>query len=251
MAPRYISEEEVAMKLGIMQPYFFPYLGYFALIAKTDAWVVFDVSQYTPKSWMNRNRVLHPAAGWMYVTVPLKGSSRNMAIHEARVADRDRTHRSVLGKLSHYRKQAPNYLNVCSLVDQTFEGLIDDSLVQLNINGLRTVCTYMGIPFSYQIASEMDISISPVTHPGGWAPAISGSLEADEYINPIGGRALFDSAEFAANGVALSFLDMPTLVYPTGNFAFVPDLSILDVLMWNEPESVVNAIKTARVVKEA
>ena len=237
------------MRLGIMQPYFFPYLGYFALISKTDAWVVFDVSQYTPKSWMNRNRVLHPRAGWMYVTVPLRGSSRNMAIHEARVADRAGTHRSVLGKLSHYRKRAPHYSQVCNLVDQTFEGLIDDSLVHLNMNGLRAVCAYMGIPFSYQIASEMDISISPVTHPGGWAPAISHSLEADEYINPIGGRDLFDAAEFAANGVALSYLDMPTLVYPTANFAFVPDLSILDVLMWNEPESVVNALEAARVVK--
>ena len=232
-----------------MQPYFFPYVGYFALISKTDAWVVFDVSQYTPKSWMNRNRVLHPTKGWMYVTVPLRGSSRNMAIHEARVADRSGIHRSILGKLSHYRKRAPHYVQVCNLVDQTFEGLIDDSLVHLNVNGMRAVCTYMGIPFSYRIASEMDIAISPVSHPGGWAPAISRSLEADEYINPIGGRELFDPAEFAANGVALSYLDMPTLVYPTANFAFVPGLSILDVLMWNEPESVVNAIEAARVVK--
>ena len=51
---------EREVKLGIMQPYFFPYLGHFALIAHTDAWVVFDITQYTPKTWMNRNRVLHP-----------------------------------------------------------------------------------------------------------------------------------------------------------------------------------------------
>ncbi len=237
------------MRLGIMQPYFFPHLGYFALISKTDAWVAFDVTQYTPKSWMNRNRVLHPTAGWMYITVPLKGSSRNMAIHEARLADRSGAHRSVLGKLSHYRKRAPHYVQVCCLVDETFEGLHDDSLVHLNMSGLQVVCAYLGIPFSYRIASEMELSIAPVTHPGGWAPAISRCLEADEYVNPIGGRELFDPAEFAANGVTLSFLDMPALVYPTAEFGFVPSLSILDVLMWNEPEAVVDAIDTARVVK--
>jgi hypothetical protein len=237
------------MRLGIMQPYFFPYLGYFALIAKTDAWVAFDVTQYTPKSWMNRNRVLHPSAGWMYVTVPLKGSSQNMAIHEARVADAAAAHRAVLGKLSHYRKRAPHYSEVCRLVDETFEALRDDSLVHLNMSGLRVVCAYLGIPFAYRIASEMDLPLAPVTHPGGWAPAISQVLKADEYVNPIGGRELFDPAEFAAHAVALRFLDMPAYIYPTADFEFVPSLSILDVLMWNEPAAVVDAIETARVVE--
>ncbi len=68
-----------------MQPYFFPYLGHFALIAHTDAWVVFDISQYTPKTWMNRNRVLHPTDGWTYVTAPLSNSSIHIKIRfEAR-----------------------------------------------------------------------------------------------------------------------------------------------------------------------
>jgi len=55
------------MRLGIMQPYFFPYLGHFSLISSVDKWIVFDVTQYTPKTWMNRNRILHPKTGWQYV----------------------------------------------------------------------------------------------------------------------------------------------------------------------------------------
>lgn len=51
------------MRLAIMQPYFFPYLGHFSLIAASDAWIVFDVRQYTPRTWMNRNRILHPTGG--------------------------------------------------------------------------------------------------------------------------------------------------------------------------------------------
>ena len=69
------------MRLGIMQPYFFPYPGHFALIASVDRWIVFDVTQYTPKTWMNRNRVLHPASGAMYVTVPLANASKAIWVH--------------------------------------------------------------------------------------------------------------------------------------------------------------------------
>jgi hypothetical protein len=234
-----------------MQPYFFPYLGYFALLANTDRWVVFDVTQYTPKSWMNRNRVLHPTGGWSYVTVPLRGSSQNMKIREARILDPIAAHRSVRGKLSHYRRSAPHYAEVCNLVDQVFDGLVDDSLTHLNVIGLNTVCTYLQIPFTYEIASEMDMQLPAVSHPGGWAPAIAGALGADEYINPPGGRALFKPDEFAAHGVTLGYIEMPSFVYATADFGFEPDLSILDVLMWNDPGTVIEAIETARILQES
>ena len=75
------------MKLGIMQPYFFPYLGHFALIAAVDEWIVFDITQYTRKSWVNRNRVLRPDGGWQYVSIPLRDSSIHIKTSEAVVAD--------------------------------------------------------------------------------------------------------------------------------------------------------------------
>jgi hypothetical protein len=236
-----------ALRLGIMQPYFFPYLGYFSLIANTDSWVVFDVTQYTPKSWINRNRVLHPERGWMYVTVPLHGSTRNMAIHDARVLSVADSHRSVLGKLSHYRHRAPHFARVCDLVEQTFASTADDSLVHLNVRALESVCSYLDIPFRYRLGSEMNLPAGRVTHAGGWAPLIAESLGADEYLNPIGGMDLFDRDEFAGAGVALAFLETPAFVYPTPGFEFEPGLSILDVLLWNRPDAVLEAIGTAHI----
>lgn len=233
-----------------MQPYFFPRLAYFALVAKTDSWVVFDITQYTPKSWMNRNRVLHPNHGWMYVTVPLRSSTRNMKIHEARILDVADAHRSVIGKLSHYRKKAPHFESVQNLVNQTFGSLADNSLVHLNVRGLQAVCSYLRIPISCRIASEMNLALPPVPGAGGWAPAISQALGAEEYVNPIGGRQLFDPCEFAAAGTALSFLDMPPFVYGTPGYEFEPELSILDVLMWNDPDAVVEAIEVSTLVRD-
>src|ERR1700728_2689558 len=108
------------MRLAIMQPYFFPYLGHFALIANVDAWIVFDITQYTPKTWISRNRVLHPSSGANWVSVPLRNSSISIKIGEARVLDLAAAAKSTLGKLSHYRRKAPYARQVEEIVESTF-----------------------------------------------------------------------------------------------------------------------------------
>jgi hypothetical protein len=237
------------MRLGIMQPYFFPYLGHFALIANVDAWIVFDVTQYTPKTWMNRNRVLHPSSGANWVSVPLKNSSISIRIHEARVLDVPAAAKSTLGKLSHYRRKAPYARQVEEMVESTFatDG-IGDSLVGLNVAGLDAVCAYLGVPFRRTICSKMDLPLPLQLCPGEWAPTIAGLVGAKTYVNPVGGRVLFRAKDFERRGVKLEFLRTEDFVYETGPFAFVPNLSILDVLMWNSPEVVMGALKTVSTV---
>jgi hypothetical protein len=230
------------VKLGIMQPYFFPYLGHFALIAHTDAWIVFDVTQYTPKTWMNRNRVLHPKEGWNYVSVPLANSSISIKTHEAQVLNLDEARRSVLGKLTHYRR-APHYKAVEALVQEAMAEHGDSSLVALNVRGLDAVCRYLGLPFDYRICSELDLPLPDTLPPGGWAPAICAALGASGYVNPIGGRELFDPNDFSSRDIALQFLSFDHPVYEAGAYRFEPGLSILDVLMWNAPETVTQMIK--------
>src|SRR6516162_1956669 len=162
------------MRVGIMQPYFFPYLGHFALIANVDEWIVFDVTQYTPKTWINRNRVLHPASGANWVSVPLKNSSISIRIHEARILDRAAAAKATLGKLSHYRHKAPFARQVEEIVEATFASKgIGDSLAGLDVAGLDTVCAYLGVPFRRTICSELNLSLPEHLGPGEWAPAIA------------------------------------------------------------------------------
>lgn len=226
------------MKLGIMQPYFFPYLGHFCLIAHTDAWVVFDITQYTPKAWMNRNRVLHPTEGWNYITVPLSNGSISIKTYQAKILDFLKAKERILGKLDHYKRRAPYFNAVQSLVYETFSDVSNDSLVYLNVRGLRIVSDYLGIPFNYQICSELDLLLPAIRHPGQWALEISTVLGATDYVNPIGGRQIFDPAEFSSRGINLHFLESPTFEYETRPYKFEPHLSILDVLMWNDPRTV-------------
>jgi hypothetical protein len=232
-----------------MQPYFFPYLGYFALIANSDKWLVFDVTQYTPKSWMSRNRVLHPSSGWMYITVPLAEASRSLRTCDVRVRSLSAAHSSALGKLSHYARRAPFFAEVTALAGRAFSEAADDSLVQLNVAGLREVCRYLGLEFNYSVCSELDLDLSPIEGPGDWAPAIAEAIGADAYVNPIGGRQLFDPAAFRRRHIELSFLELPPFCYDTGPYHFEPELSILDVLMWNSPEAVRRALRTAKVTR--
>jgi hypothetical protein len=241
----------MTMRAGIMQPYFFPYLGYFALIQRCDTWVVFDVTQYTPKTWMNRNRVLHPTESWNWVTVPLANSSNSIRIQEAQVLDADKARSSALGKLSHYRNRAPYWREVNELLEASFDEAADGSLVALDVSALRAVCAYLGIGFEPLVCSELGLDLSSVDHPGGWAPAVSSALGADAYLNPVGGRQLFKPAEFRERGIALEFLEFPTFEYDTRSYVFEPNLSVLDVLMWNDARSVRSALAAATITPAA
>lgn len=221
-----------------MQPYFFPYLGYFDLIFNTDRWVVFDVTQYTPKSWMNRNRMLHPNEGWLYITAPVAKFRRFSAIKDIQLKNVDETRDHIKRQLEHYRKRAPFYWQTLTLLDDAFARRSGDSLTEVNIAGLVAVCEYLGVDFRYEVCSQMGLDLPEIHHPGQWALEISAAMGAREYINPPGGRDIFRPEEFQARNIRLGFTRTPDFTFPTPGYDFIPYLSILDTLMWNSPEDI-------------
>lgn len=231
-----------------MQPYFFPHFGHFALIAATDRWVVFDITQYTPKTWMSRNRILHPVKGWQYVNVPLNSASMSIKTCEARVLDRVAAGDRLLRQISHYHKRAPYFSSVVGLIYDAFQNARDESLVALNVSALVSTCLYLGLSFDYQICSEMDIEIPSEIGPGDWAPMIASRMGAAKYVNPVGGKTLFDPTKFEALGIALGFLEVDLFEYATPGYTFEPSLSIIDVMMWNSPDRIRNALQSLSAV---
>ena len=229
------------MILGIMQPYFFPYLGHFQLIRATQRWVVFDVVRYSPRTWMNRNRILHPVAGWQYVGVPVSGP-RDQPLSTVRMADADAAHRRIQGQLGHYRGKAPFFDEVRDLVASAFARTRTGFLYDLNVQSLAVVCEFLGIPFNWSLASGLGLDFSRVEHAGQWALEISTALGASQYINPPGGRGIFRTEEWEPRGVELRFLRPATLQYNPAPFTFQENLSILDILMWNDRRRVLEFI---------
>ncbi|MTD32870.1 hypothetical protein GKE73_05385 [Paludibacterium sp. dN 18-1] len=232
-----------------MQPYFFPYAGHFSLIAHADKWIVFDVTQYTPKSWISRNRVLHPVQGWNWINVPLSNSSISIKIHEASILNLEKAKESVLGKLTHYRKKAPYYGKVIGLIEEVFAlSSGDKSLVNLNVHSLDVVCRYLDIPFNRSICSELNLALDNHYRPREWALAICQKLGYQHYINPLGGKGIFNHHLYRQAGVTLEFLSPPVLQYSTPSYIFERELSIVDVLMWNEPKKIREDLMKGRLI---
>lgn len=231
------------MKLAIMQPYFFPYMGYFQLMSHVDCWVVFDHCQFVNKGWVNRNRVLHPdpSKDWQFVTVPLSKRGRFDFIDDIQIEAGADWRRSLLGKLTHYRR-APYYDQARSIVESAinYQG---GQLSSLLVHSLKVLADYLGLSTRFLLYSELNLGIDSVSHPGQWALRISEALGSKEYINPWGGRALFRPEEFAETGIDLSFIQPRLAPYDQQRPVFVPDLSIIDVMMWCNSRKITSMLR--------
>ena len=120
------------MRLGIMQPYFMPYIGYFSLIKHTDLFILFDTVQFIRHGWIERNRVLKQNEGWQYVKVPLiKDNGRDTVIKDVRINNSENWKERMLSQLQHYKKTAPFYYKVIGLLKDIFSEDFDE-IVTLN-----------------------------------------------------------------------------------------------------------------------
>ena len=215
------------MKAAIMQPYFFPYIGYWQLINAVDVFVVFDDVNYIKRGWINRNRILSDKL--KYFNLPLLGVSQNKKINEIMI-DREKLMSGRNSRILHetYRK-APYYNMIASLADQWLY-INRDNLAGYLSEQIKLICTALGIKTEILISSGID---KPDDFKGGdKIICICKELGADEYINPIGGMSLYDRSDFEKNGIKLSFLKSDPAPYKQFTDNFVPSLSILDQLMF-------------------
>lgn len=222
------------MILGAMQPYFFPYLGYFDLINRTDRWIVFDTPQYIREGWVNRNRILHSREPWQYITVPVKKHSRDTPILRIEAVDCPDWRRKIVNQFTHYRSRAPYYRETIALLEDCLAGQ-ENNLSRLNVECLGKVCRYLNIRWVREIFSEMNLPLGPVREAADWALRIAEAVGATVYLNPPGGAALYDPARFACHGIQLRLQEDFNFEYDCGDYQYVPKLSVLDVLMWVNP----------------
>ena len=227
------------MKLAIMQPYFFPYVGYFQLIANTDQFIFFDIVQYNKRSWMNRNRILHPNKldDFSYISAPVAKHDKGSLIRDININNDGKWQNKILSQLDVYKKlKAPFYNEVNQIVKEILSKE-HDTLLDLSIESTRAICDYMGIELNYEIASKMNLDIGNVSQPGDWALEISKHKKASEYINPPGGYDIFHEKKFIENNIKLSFLKPSLSPYKQSwRKNFMSGLSILDLIMFNSPE---------------
>lgn len=217
------------MKLGIMQPYFMPYIGYFQLMKAVDKYVVYDDVNYIKGGWVSRNNILVNGEKKMF-TISLKGASPNKLFNEIEIGD---DFRKLMRTLQMNYSKASHYEETMNLLERIIS-YPHKQLALFIANSFHEILSYLLIDTEIILSSDLqkDCSLKgkdKVLH-------ICEVLEADTYYNAIGGKSLYSKEEFMSKGIKLSFLETRIKEYPQQTQNFIPSLSIIDVLMNNSVE---------------
>ncbi len=217
------------MKLAIMQPYFMPYIGYFQTMEAVDRYVVYDDVQYIKGGWVSRNNLLIGGEKKMF-TITLKGASPNKLFNEVEIGDDFRKFERLLQ--CNYAK-APFFEEVMSLLHTIFQ-YENKVLSAFLANSYKELLAYLNIDTDIILSS----SIEKNNELRGQDKVIEicKRLGADTYYNAIGGQSLYDKQDFLKEGIDLRFVQTNDIVYKQFANPFVPNLSIIDVLMHNGKE---------------
>ena len=221
------------MKVAIMQPYFFPYIGYFQLINSVDLFIVYDNIKYTKKGWINRNRMLQNGKDVMF-SLPLKSDSDYLDVCDRELAadfKRDKLLNQIRGAYRHAPYFAPTFALIEEIVRHE-----DQNLFRFIHHAIVKTCAHLGITTQIRVSS--DIAINHGLKNQEKVLALCEEVGAKTYVNAIGGTALYSKNEFLEQGIDLKFIRSNEFEYTQMGNDFMPWLSIVDVLMFNAMENI-------------
>ena len=217
------------MRLGIMQPYLLPYIGYWQLLNAVDKYVIYDDVNYIKGGWINRNRILI-SKEIKYFTVKLNGASPNKLINEVEVSNDKIYKKKMLKTIEESYKKTPFFNIVFPIIKEIIENE-EDNLAKYLKYSIEKICNYLEIKTELLLSSELEKDNS--LKGKDKVISICKKLEATEYYNAIGGQELYSFEEFKDNGIELKFLKTEEIKYKQFNNEFISNLSILDVMMFN------------------
>ncbi len=233
-------------KIAIMQPYFFPYIGYFQLINAVDKFVIYDDVQFTKKGWFNRNRLLFNGK-IEYFTINISKDSDYLNVRDRKISlnffEKDAI--KILRKIEQNYKKSPFIDDVLPLLKDVFSNK-EENLFNFIFYSLQQVLNYLKINTEIIISSTL-----PLNHELKNKHRIFDIytyLKGTEYINPIGGKALYDKVDFKKNGVDLSFIETIPIEYKQFSNEFYPFLSIIDVMMFNSVGEIKGMLNEYKII---
>ncbi|MCU5787478.1 WbqC family protein [Alloalcanivorax marinus] len=216
-------------RIAIMQPYFLPYLGYWQLMNFVDTFVIYDDIQFTKKGWIHRNRYLNNGSDQMF-TLPLKKDSDFLDVIERKIADswgeeRNKIRKKIEGA---YRK-APHFEEGMMIFNECLD-FDDRNLFEFIFHSIRVVKARLAIDTKLAVSSH--IGFTNELKGQSRVVEICKLLGASEYVNPIGGQKIYSKHSFKEQGLDLKFHKIRDVQYDQNTEDFIPNLSLLDMLMF-------------------
>lgn len=214
------------MKLAIMQPYLFPYIGYFQLIKAVDTFVAYDDVNYIKQGWINRNYILLKGKKHL-ITLELNGASSFKPINRIEIGgNKDK----LLKTVRHAYSKAPYFSEAFPVIEGALD-FQDRNLSNFIFNSLKVISGYLDITTEFMMSSDIEKDSGLKGLDRGLQ--ICKTLKAGEYINSIGGQELYAKEDFKRHGIDLYFIKTGDIAYTQFDNEFVPNLSVIDVLMFN------------------
>jgi hypothetical protein len=238
------------MKLAIMQPYFFPYIGYFQAINAVDKYILYENLNYIKEGWINRNRVLIKNQTPSYFSVIMDSSSSNKKIYEIKLSSTFNWRKKLLNKVFLNYKGSAFFDETYALITACIN-IEEEMLFAYNAGIIKKIAEYLEIKTEIQfdnrhyLALEDSLILEASRKSNTSIKArrvfeICKKEKATIFINAIGGFSLYDKNEFKDEGIELLFIESGEIVYKQFSEEFYPKLSIIDILMHNGKDQVKN-----------
>lgn len=222
------------MTIAIMQPYLFPYIGYFQLLDAVDKFIIYDDVNFIKKGWINRNYILINGQPSLF-TIPLKNGSQNELISNVVISYNTAWQNKLLKTLEFSYKKAPFYDIVYPLITRII--LSDNDFIKdLAYRSLVEISQYLGI--NTEIIPSSTIYDNRELKGQDRILDICLQNQANTYINPNGGKSLYEESFFKQKEINLFFHQSNPIAYKQFSHDFVPWLSIIDVLMFNPVDAI-------------
>jgi len=234
------------MKLAIMQPYFMPYIGYFQLINLVDKFVFYDDVTFIKQGWINRNQILINDQAKLF-SVPLSNASSHTLIKDVLISDirYEKWKKSFLSTIMFNYKKAKNYEIVEALIERILL-TPPKTISDLAIKSVIEISNYLDLDTEFDVSSQNYGN----THLSGQDRVldICQKENANTYINPIGGMELYSRDIFSERKIELMFISAHKTIYKQFSSDFIPFLSIIDVLMFNDKKQVLEMLNNFDLV---
>lgn len=229
------------MSIGIMQPYFFPYIGYFHLMKEVNVFVIADDLHYIKNGYINRNSILLNNEIFK-ITLQLNGASQNKLINEIEVGNNNS---KLLETIRRAYKKAPYFNDVFPLIEEIMLNE-EKNLARFLGDSLMKISNYLNIEIEILYSSEIDKDNS-LTYDDRIID-ICKRLDMNCYINAIGGKVLYSKDTFMKQDLELYFINSHMSEYKQFNDNFIPNLSIIDLMMFNSKENLTKLLDQYELV---
>ena len=228
------------MTIAIMQPYLFPYIGYWQLINAVDIFVIYDNIQFSKNGWVHRNNILLNSKKTLF-SIPLKKDSDSLNVRDRFVSNEAQKQiNKIIAQIEHSYRKAPYFNDAFPLIKNILL-YNEKNLFKYIYNSIIQICEYLDIKTQIVISSSINIDHSLRSQEK--VIAINKALDSNHYINPTGGAELYDEDTFRKEHIKLNFLESEVPKYKQFNDEFIAFLSIIDVMMFSSKEEIATMLK--------